>query len=116
MIGEHFPKVSPPSRQRLKSYNAKFVMDKCARNKYGATLIADMIYIITEQCMDIEWARCKDLLISRLLNGPHKLQTWTLNNTEQCMGIEWARCKELQIPRLLDDLHRYKIGGLIRDI
>ena len=38
MIGEHFPKVSPPSRQSLKSYNAKFVMDKCARNKYGATL------------------------------------------------------------------------------
>ena len=39
MIGEHFPNVSPPSRQSLKSYNAKFVMDKCARNKYGATLI-----------------------------------------------------------------------------
>ena len=38
MIGEHFPKVSPPSRQSLKSYNAKFVMDKCARNKYGVTL------------------------------------------------------------------------------
>ena len=40
MIGEHFPKVSPPSRQSLKSYNANFVMDKCARNKYGATLTA----------------------------------------------------------------------------
>ena len=40
-----------------------------------------MIYIITEQCMDIEWARCKELLISRLLNDPHKLQTWTLNNS-----------------------------------
>ena len=40
MIGEHFPKVSPPSRQSLKSYNAKFVMDKYARNKYGATLIS----------------------------------------------------------------------------
>ena len=38
MIGEHFPKVSPPSHQSLKSYNAKFVRDKCARNKYGATL------------------------------------------------------------------------------
>ena len=38
MIGEHFPKVSPPSRQSLKSYNAKFVMDMYARNKYGATL------------------------------------------------------------------------------
>ena len=41
MIGEHFPKVSPPSRQSLKSYNAKFVMDKCARNKYGVTLNAE---------------------------------------------------------------------------
>ena len=38
MIGEHFPKVSLPSRQSLKSYNAKFAMDKCNRNKYGATL------------------------------------------------------------------------------
>ena len=40
-----------------------------------------MIYIITEQCMDIEWARCKELLISRLFDGPHNLQTWTLNNS-----------------------------------
>ena len=39
MIGADFSKVSSPSRQSLKSYNAKFVMDKCARNKYGATLI-----------------------------------------------------------------------------
>ena len=28
-------------------------------------LIADMIYTITEQCMDIEWARCKEMPISR---------------------------------------------------
>ena len=47
MIGEHFPKVSPPSRQSLKSYNAKFVMDKCARNKYGATLTGQsLIYLL----------------------------------------------------------------------
>ena len=25
-------------------------------------LIADMIYVITEQCMDIEWARCEELI------------------------------------------------------
>ena len=43
MIGEHFPKVSPPSRQSLKSYNAKFVMDKCARNKYGALTQSDSV-------------------------------------------------------------------------
>ena len=38
MIGEHFPKVSRSSRQSLKSYNPKFVMDKCARKNYGVTL------------------------------------------------------------------------------
>ena len=40
-----------------------------------------MIYIITEQCIDIDWARCKELVISRLLNNPHKLETWALNNS-----------------------------------
>ena len=38
MIDEQFPKVSLPSCQSLKSYNPKFVIDKCAQNKYGATL------------------------------------------------------------------------------
>ena len=38
MIDEQFPKVLPPSRQSLKNYNPKFVIDKCARKKYGATL------------------------------------------------------------------------------
>ena len=31
--------------------------------------------------MDIEWTRCKELLISGLLNDPHKSKTWTLNNS-----------------------------------
>ena len=35
-------------------------------------LIADMICIITEQCMGIEWARCKELQISRLLDDLHR--------------------------------------------
>ena len=35
---DRFSKVSQLSRQSLKSYNSKFVMDKCARNNYGVTL------------------------------------------------------------------------------
>ena len=31
--------------------------------------------------MDMEWVRCKELLISRVFIDPHKLQTWTLNNS-----------------------------------
>ena len=38
MIGEQFPIVSKLSRQSLKSYNPKFVTDKCASNNYGVTL------------------------------------------------------------------------------
>ena len=53
MIGEHFPKVSPPSRQSLKSYNAKFVMDKCARKKYGATLTKENIKKVTNATVSV---------------------------------------------------------------
>ena len=38
MLATSFPKVSLQSRLSRESYDAKFGMDKCARNNYGATL------------------------------------------------------------------------------
>ena len=85
-----------------------------------------MNYIITEQR-----ARCKDLLISRLLSGPHKLQTCmdpcfrliglidelynylivlVTESYRECMGMlitenAWTIYTKLQISRFLKHFH-----------